>query len=95
MEPLITIAGGPGTSDGAARDDLARRRRERFAMQSGVPELRRNDLRSEKFAIVHEPTGDEYRIYAGEVEAGPTHPIHAFFYGSTGGIVFLEKIGSR
>jgi hypothetical protein len=90
---IHTYTGGTDTSDRAARDDLRRRQRERFAKQSAWPELRRKHLRSEKFAIVHEPTGDEYRIYAGEIDLGPTHPIHAFFYAASGQIVFLERIG--
>ena len=92
---LFTITGGTGASEHAARDDLRRRQRERFAKQSGWPELRRKDLRFERFAIVHEPTGDEYRIYQSEIDLGPTHPIHAFFYAASGHIVFLERIGGE
>ena len=79
--------------DTRARDDLRRSQRERFARQSGYPELRRKDLRSEKFRIVHEPTGDEFKVYAGEIDLGPTHPIDAYFYASAGHIVFLERLG--
>ena len=61
-------------------------------MKSGQPELKRSDLRFERFAVVHEPTGDQYKIYKGEIATGPTHPVSAFFYDEAGGIVFLERL---
>ena len=56
------------------RDELRRRERETFAMKSGQPELKRSDLRFERFAVVHEPTGDQYKIYKGEIDHRPDPP---------------------
>ena len=78
------------------RDELRRRQRERFAMSSGLPELNRSGLRFDRFVVVHEPSGDQFRIYRGEISTGPTHPISAYFYDEAGGIVFLERLpGAR
>ena len=82
-------------AEGTPRDELRRCERERFAMKSGQPELKRSDLRFERFAVVHEPSGDQFRIYRGEINTGPTHPVNAFYYDEAGGIVFLELLGGR
>ena len=61
-----------------SRDELRRQQRERFAMRSGWEELRRADLRVDRFAITHEPSGDEFRVSRGEIDAGPNHPASPF-----------------
>ena len=70
-----------GTQASAVTNDDAQRRRQRetFAMKSGWPELARADLRFDRYSVVHEPSGDEYRIYRGEVDhaIGTTHPCTA------------------
>lgn len=75
-----------------SRDELRRQQRERFAMAAGLEELRRADLRFDRFSIAHEPTGDHYRVYRGEIDAGPTHPACAFSYAPNGAVVFLELV---
>ena len=64
----------------------------RFAMRANLPELRRRDLTFTRFSIIHEPTGDEYRVYNGEINTGPTHPVAAYFYDQAGNVVFLERL---
>lgn len=76
----------------AARDEQERKRRERFAMAAGWEELRRGDLRFDRFSIVHEPTATEYRVYRGVIDGGPKHPASAFYYAPGGAIVLLEPL---
>ena len=67
-------------------------------MRSGWPELNRSDLTFTRFTVTHEPTGDEFSIYKGEVDTaiGTKNPASAFYYDQTGGVVFLERRpGSR
>ena len=74
------------------RDEHERQRRERFATSSGWEELRRSDLDFGRFVITHQPTGDEYRVYRGVIEAGPIHPATAYYYAPSGAVVFLEPV---
>ena len=91
MTLITTTIGTQGTEP--TRDELRRRDRERFAMRANLPELRRTDLTFTRFSILHEPTGDEYRVYSGEINTGPEHPIAAFYYDAAGGaVVFLERL---
>ena len=86
-----TTIGSPGNE---TSEELRRRQRERFAMQSGWQELKRKDLRIDRFTIVHEPSGDAFTVYRGEI-AGPTHPASAFYYDAAGNIIFLERLPRR
>jgi hypothetical protein len=83
-----------GTEAELTREELRRRERERFATRSGWPELKRSDLTITRFAVIHQPTGDEFRIYTGEINnaIGTTHPASAYFYDQAGGVVFLERL---
>jgi hypothetical protein len=74
-----------------ARDQARREQRERIAHRAGWPELHRSDLRFGRFTIVHEPTGNTYKISRGEPEANAPSPISAYFYDGDGAIVFLER----
>ena len=58
------------------RDELRRRQREAFAMRSGWPELNRSDLTFARYSVTHEPTGDQYQIFKGEINSaiGTTYP---------------------
>ena len=76
----------------AARHRQERQRRERFATQSGWQELRRADLRFDRFSIVHTPGGDQFKLYRGTIDDGPTHPCSAYFHTPTGGVEFLELV---
>ena len=82
-----------GTPDRANRDELRRLQRERFAM--GLTELKRSDLAFKRFNITHEPSGEQYRIYRGEIDAGPTHPASAFYYLPNREVVLLERVSRR
>lgn len=75
-------------------EELRRRERERFAVRSRWPELKRSDLTVTRFSVTHEPTGDQFQIYKGEVDSaiGTTHPASAYFYDASGGVVFLEHL---
>ena len=81
--------------DQAARDQERRRQRETVAMRSGWPELRRADLILARFVVVHEPTGDQYRVYRGEISTGPAHPCSAWFFAQDGSVEFLEAVNAK
>ena len=84
-----------GRAPEPTRDELRRRNRETFAMGSGLPELKRSDLRFDRFAVVHEPTGNQYRVYTGEIGTGPTHPCSAWFFAQDGSVEFLEAVNAK
>ena len=88
---LITTTTGTQATE-PTRDELRRRDRERFAMKANLPEVRRTDLSFTRFSIIHEPTGDEFRVYNGEINTGPEHPIAAYYYDAIAAVVFLELL---
>jgi len=85
--------GGTDTPDMSARDAHRRLERERFARTSHLTELKRADLRIGKFGLVtHLPSGDQFSVYRGVIEAGPHHPVTAFYRADDDNI-FLEPVG--
>ena len=68
-----------------------REQRLRIAMRSAWPELPRRDLAFARFSIRHVPTGVEYRVHRGEVDAVYA-PIAAYFIDGDGDVVFLERL---
>lgn len=73
------------------RTEARRAERIRTAHRAGWVELERRDLAFQPFGIVvHEPTGDRYRINRGEVDAQYS-PVVAYFIDQFGGPVFLER----
>ena len=86
--------GGTDAPDLAARDAHRRLEREQFARTSNLAELKRADLRIGKFGIIqHLPSGNQFCLYRGLIEAGPYHPVNAFYRAADGGINFLERVG--
>jgi hypothetical protein len=73
------------------RAQARREQRERIAHRAGWPELHRSDLTFGRFTIVHEPTGNTYKISRGEPEANAPSPITAYFHAADGAVVFLER----
>jgi hypothetical protein len=73
------------------RVELARAQRLRFAKTSGLVELDRTDLSFGRYWIAHEPTGDRYFVYRGSIDAGPHHPVNAY-YATGDDVVLLERV---
>lgn len=76
-----------------SRDELRRRQREAFAMRSW-PELSRSDLTFARYSVTHEPTGDHYQVFKGEISSGigTAAPVAAFYFAANGDIQFLERL---
>jgi hypothetical protein len=74
-----------------ARNELLLRRRHKAAMDSGVPELRRADLRfgGAGGRIIHEPTGGIYFLHRGEVLDARYLEVDAWFATASGDVAFL------
>jgi hypothetical protein len=78
-------------ADRQERVELARAQRLRFAKTSGLEALDRADLTFGRYWIEHEPTGERYFVYRGSIDAGPHHPVNAY-YATGDDVVFLERV---
>ena len=80
MTLITTTVSTQGTEP--THDELRRRQREAFAMRSGWPELSRSDLTFARYSVTHEPTGDQYQIFNGEINSaiGTATPVAAFYF---------------
>ena len=87
----MSIGGYTDEADPAARTQARREQRIRFAHRCGWQEIDRRHLTFEPFgAVIHEPSGDSYRISRGEIDA-EFSPVVAYFIDPAGDPVFLEK----
>ena len=82
------------TQHRSEQDELRRARFARFARfakQTGLEELDHADLTFGRYWVVHEPTGDRYTVYRGNIDAGPVHPVSACYAAD----VFLERLPGK
>ena len=87
----MSVGGFTDHLDARARTQARRQQRLRLADRAGWPELERRSLVFQPFGVViHEPSGDSYRINRGEPDAQYS-PIVAYFVDQFGDPVFLEK----
>ena len=78
LRPLAEAA-----DEASQRAAHRREQRLRIAMRSAWPKLRRMDLDFGRFSIRHVPTGTEYRVHRGEVDAVYS-PIAAYYIDADG-----------
>jgi hypothetical protein len=92
---LFTRTSDTTDADRHERVELARAQRLRFAKQASLEELERDDLAFVRSWVVHKPTGDQYTVYRGSIDAGPHHPVTAYYATGDGDIVFLERLAAN
>jgi hypothetical protein len=79
-----------------ARLEYARHSRIRRIVNSGRDEIPRNELTPIRHGMLeHEPTGNWYRPFGGDVDFGLAAGVSAYFMTETGEPVLLENAGSR